>query len=275
MQSIYAKFTRTIIGFFFFNTVFPDIVKAENTPLEWEVQLYGGEYYKDKRVGAYGVAYKSFLTNFSITGETLHERYSNYNFSGVGGHLTWEATDFAKFGLVGSHSHEEFSGDLDFDGQESEDVSNTLGLETELNHDPITLAAQLGRIFNNTYNNDRYYLSTDVYYWGAEYLWYVRGAAKRTKGFKEYTIEGYRTFFSDILPINLYAGVTRNDLSTKEELRNYHTTYDAFYAGSYIEFFSTSSSRWNLWVEAARQDGDAIFSVELNVAFGPGAANAP
>jgi hypothetical protein len=237
----------------------------------WEAQLYGGEYYKDTRVGAYGVASKSFLTDFSITGETLYERYNDYNFSGVGGHLTWDVTKFAKFGLVGTHSREEFSGDLDFDGHESEDISNTLGLETELNHDPVTLAVQFGRIFNNTYNNDRYYLSSDAYYWGAEYLWYLRGAVRRTKGFKEYTIEGYRTFFSDVLPIGLYAGVTRNDLSTEEELRNYHTTYDSVYAGSYIEFFSTSSSSWNLWTEAARQDGDSFFSIELNVAFGPGA----
>jgi len=111
----------------------------------------------------------------------------------------------------------------------------------------------------------------DVYYWGAEYLWYARGATRRSKNFKEYTIEGYRTFFADVLPVNLYAGATTNDLSTKEEIRSYHTSYDSVYTGCYIEFLTTSSSTWNLWVEAAKQDEDTIFSVELNVTFGPGA----
>ena len=267
----YAKFIRAIIRCFFFSLVVPSIVKAENTPMDWEIQLYGGEYYGDKRTGAYSIASKSFLNDFSITGETLYERYSDYNFAGIGGRLIWEATTFAKLGLVGSHAHEEYDFGSDFEDQESEVVSDTLGLDAELNHDPVTLAVQLGRVFNNTYNNDRYYLSMDIYYWGAEYQWYARGATRQTKNYKENTIEGYRPFFADVLPVTLYVGATRNDLGTKEEIRTYRTTYDSVYTGGYVDFLTTSSSRWNLWVEAARQDEDTVFSVELNVTLGPGA----
>jgi hypothetical protein len=39
-----------------------------------------------------------------------------------------------------------------------------------------------------SYNNDRYYLSMDIYYWGAEYQWYARGATRQTKNYKENTI---------------------------------------------------------------------------------------
>ena len=81
----------------------------------------------------------------------------------------------------------------------------------------MTLAAQLGRIFNNTNSNDRYYLSMDIYYWGAEYLWYARGATRPAKNYKEYTIEGYRTLFANALPV-IYVGATRNDLGTKKRL---------------------------------------------------------
>jgi len=267
----YAKSTQVIIRCFCFSLVFPCIVKAENTFMDWEIQLYGGEYYEDKRTGAYSIASKSFPNDFSITGEILYERYSDYDFAGIGGRLIWEATSFAKLGLVGSHAHEEYTFGSDFEDPESEVVSDTLALDAELNHDPVTLAVQLGRVFNDTYNNDRYYLSMDLYYWGAEYLWYARGATRQTKNYKEYTIEGYRPFFADVLPVTLYVGATRNDLGTKEEIRTYRTTYDSVYTGGYVDFLTTSSSRWNLWVEAARQDDDTVFSVELNVAFGPGA----
>lgn len=270
----YTHFTQAIIGCFCFILAFPCIVKAENTFMEWETQLYGGKYYEDNRIGTYSIASKSLLNDFSMTGEILYERYnddSDYNFAGVGGHLTWEATTFAKFGVVGSHSHEEYTFGPDFEDQELEVVSNTLGLESELNHEPVTLAAQLGRIFNNTYSNDRYYLSMDIYYWGAEYRWYARGATRQAKNYEEYTIEGYRTFFSNTLPITLYVGATRNDLGTKEEIRTFHTKYDSVYTGGYIDFLTTSSSTWNLWVEAAKQDEDTVFSVELNITFGPGA----
>jgi hypothetical protein len=247
---------------------------AEGSSTGWEVQLYGGEYYEDQRIGNNNIVSKTFLDKYSLVAEFLYERYDNYNFTGIGGHLLLDVTDFARIGLVGSHSHEEYTFDADFEDRESEDVSDTLGLEAEINYAPVTFALQTGRIFNNSYNNDRYYLSSDIFFWGAEYIWYARGAVRKSKNYKEYTIEGYRTFFTGFLPVTLYAGTMINDLGTKEELRTYHTSYDSVYTGGYIEFLTTSSSSWNLWVEAAKQDEDTIFSVELNILFGPG-ANAP
>lgn len=237
----------------------------------WEVQLYGGEYYEDQRIGNNNIASKSFLDKYSIVGESLYERYDDYNFTGVGGHLLWDVTDFATIGLVGSHSVEEYSFGSEFEDRKSEDVYDTLAFETELNYDPITFALQTGRVFNNSYNSDRYYLSSDIYYWGAEYLWYARGVVRKAKNYKEYAIEGYRTFFTDTMPVTLYVGSMTNDLGTKEEVRTYHTSDDSIYIGGYIEFLATSLSRWSLWAEAAEQDEDAVISVELNISFGPGA----
>jgi len=270
LQLTYPKFPRSLTGYVCFSLAFPCVVRAENSFINWETQLYGGEYYEDKRIGAYGIASKSLLSDFAITGEILYERYNDYNFSGVGGHLTWEATESAKFGLVGSHSVGEYDLDPGFEDPNWENTSDTVGVETELNRDPVTLAVQLAKILKNNFNDDRYYLSGDLYFWGAEYLWYARTAVRRTRSYKEYTIEGYRTFFADVFPLSLYVGATRNDLGTKEELRTYHTSYDSVYAGGYIEFLATRSSTWNLWLEAARQENDTVFSVELNVAFGPG-----
>jgi len=239
--------------------------------MDWEVQLYGGKYYEDERVGSNNIVSKSFLDKYSIVGEFLYERYDDYNFKGVGGHLLWDVTDFAQIGLVASHSVDEYSFGSEFEDSETEDVYDTLGFETELNYDPITVALQTGRVFNNSYNSDRYYLSSDVYYWGAEYLWYARGVVRKAKNYEEYAIEGYRTLFSDTMPVTLYVGAMTNDLGTKEERRTYHTSYDAAYVGSYVEFLSTSTSVWNIWFEAAKQEGDMEISVELNISFGPGA----
>lgn len=242
--------------------------------LDWETQLYGGEYYEDTRIGAYSVVSKPIVNNLSLIGEILYEQYhddSDYNFSGIGGHLMWEATAVAKLGIVGSHSHEEYTFGPDFEDQELEVVSDIVGFASELNHNALTLAAQIGRVFNDSTNNDRYYLSMDLYYWGPEYLWYGRGAARRARNYTEYTIEGYRSFFSHHSPITLYAGVTKNDLGTQEEIRTFHTKYDSFYTGGYIELLSTNSSTCNLWLEVAKQDDDSVISVELNLTFGPGA----
>ena len=271
----YIKFSQTIIRCSCINLFFTCFVKAENTFLDWETQLYGGQYYEDNRIAAYGIASKSFLDDFSITGEVLYENYRDYNFSGIGGHLFWDVTNFTRFGLVGSHSHEEFTYDLGIEGQENGDLFNTLGLTAELNLGPVTLAVQRAKIINDDYNNDQYYLSMDIYYWGTEYRWYARGAIRRTQNYDEYSVEGYRTLLSNVLPTTLYIGATRSDLVTIEELQPYRTSYDSVYTGCYIEFLKTSSTRWNLWVEALKLEEETVYSVELNVAFGPGVVDAP
>ncbi|MGD2074237.1 MAG: hypothetical protein PVI91_08290 [Gammaproteobacteria bacterium] len=274
----YAKLAQAIGGYLCTYLLFPCPLKAQDASLDWQAQLYGGEYYKDTRVGAYGIASKGVLDDFAFTGEILYERYrggdndgyDDYSFAGAGAHFLWNAKAWAKFGLVGSHSHDEYRYDAAFVDPKSEYVSNTLGFEGELDLDPVTLALQVGKISTEYYNNDHAYLSMDAYYWGADYLWLARGAVRRSRNYEEYTIEAYRTFFPGALPLSLYAGATTNDLTTEEELRTYHTQYDSYYTGGYLEFLTTTSSAWSLWVEAARYDKDTILSVELNITFGPG-----
>lgn len=247
--------------------------------MEWELQLYGGDYYDESRVGAYGVFSKVILSDFTVTGEVLRENYGggsdggvdDYQFAGVGGHLLWNMNPSVRVGLVGSVSEEEYTYGAGFEDPNSEFVSRTLGLEGELNLEPVTVAVQVGESFNDFDNDDHYYLSSDLYYWGPDYLWYGRGAIRTTNNYEEYALEGYRSLSANGLPLLVYLGVTRNDLTTEEEIRTYRTQYDSYYLGGYIEFASTTFSLWNLWVEAARQDGDMVYSVELNVAFGPGA----
>jgi hypothetical protein len=275
----YAKFTQTTAGCLCCNLLFPCLLKAEDGFLDWQAQLYGGEYYKDQRIGLYAIASREIFSDFVVVGEILHERYrggysdgyDNYNFSGIGAHVLWQANEAAKLGLVGSHSHDEYTYDPVFEDPKAEYVSNTLGLEGELNLDPISVAFQVGELSSEYYGDDRPYLSMDMYYWGADYLWFARGALRRSRNYKEYTVEAYRTFFPISWPLSLYAGATRNDLTTEEELRTYHTQYDSYYTGGYLQFLTTTSSAWSLWVEVARYDKDALLSVELNVTFGPGA----
>lgn len=269
-----AKLPRVIITWFLCSLLFSRSLKAELSPIDWQTQLYGGEYYEDIQVGAYGIASKHFLDNLAVTGELLYERYSDgerrYTFSGVGAHFLWEAGEFAKFGLVGSHSHDEYDYDKDFQDPNSEYVSNTLGLEGEINHDPLTLAMQVGGVSSDYYSSDYPYLSMDIYYWGAGNKWYARTAIRNSDKYKEYTLEGYRTFFAKGLPLTAYVGITHNNLSTEQEILTYHTQYDSVYAGCNIEFLTTTSSSWNLWFEGAKEESDSHLSVELIITFGPG-----
>lgn len=43
------------------------------------------------------------------------------------------------------------------------------------------------------------------------------------------------------------------------------------YAGAYVELFSLPSSALFLWSEVTELDGDALFTIELSLIFGPGA----
>jgi hypothetical protein len=242
---------------------------------DWQGELYGGRYYDDDRIGAYGIASLSGAGSLTVMGEVLGERYTDgygdYDFSGLGAHLLWNVAEFARLGAVGSHSKEQYSYDQDFGERESDYVTDTVAVEAEIARGPVALAAQFGQTSSDYYRNDHGYFSIDAYYWGSEYSWYGRGAIRRTKNFEEYTLEAYRTFYLHGLPLTAYTGATRNDLTTKEEVLAYHTTYDAFYAGCYIEFATTASSAWNLWFEVSKQDTDTLFSIEINLTFGPGA----
>jgi hypothetical protein len=258
---------------------FPDPVLAETRLPGWWTQFYGGKYYDDQRIGAYGIGSLPLPKDFSIIGEVLHERYRDdegeYIYSGIGGHLLWEAGESARAGLTGSYSNDEYDYDESYEDPKSQFASSTLGLEGEFNLDALTLAAQVGYLSSDYYSDDTQYLSSDVYYWGKDYRWYARGAVRTSSNYTEYTLEAYRTLLASKIPLNFYVGATRNDLSTKTEILTYHTRYDSFYTGCYIDFLTTASSNWNLWFDVTRQDTDTLFTLELTIAIGSGVADAP
>jgi hypothetical protein len=249
--------------------------QADQTPPGWEGQLYGGEYYSDKRLGAYGVASKDLSSRFTVTTELLFERYHNgqgdYDFYGAGAHLLWRATEFARFGLTGSHLHDSYDFDDEFTDPKSEYTTNALGLEGEFTRESLTLAAQAGLADSDYYDDEHPYYAMDAYYWGDQYRWYARGAARHSKGYREVTLEAYRTLWPGDRSLTLYAGATRSDVRTREVFRTSRTQDDTVYTGGFIEFLATRSSRWSLWAEAARSDSDSFYTLELEISFGPGA----
>lgn len=269
-----ATSRRPVIAYLCCGLLCPSILKADDNSPGWETQLYGGEYYSDKRLGAYAIASRSLFSEFSITGEALFERYHNgqgdYDFYGVGGHLLWEVTDFARFGVTGSHSHDSYDYSKEFEDPKSEYPTSAVGLEGELDSEPVTVAVQAGKASSDYYSGNHPYFAMDGYYWGDQYKWYARTAVRRSKQYKEYTLEGYRAVVAGTVPLTLYAGAARTRLSSKEELRTSRTRYDTWYTGTYIQVLTTSSSTWTVWAEAAREDNDSVFSLELNITFGPG-----
>jgi len=256
------------------NLFFSCLAKAADTDLAWGGQLYGGEYYKDDLIGAYAISSISFRGDLIMTGEILHERYHNrdrdYDLSGVGAHLLWKLSELTKFGVTGSHAEERYRYSENFEGLKFRYLSNTLGLEWELDYDPVTFAAQAGKVANDDNGNYHRYFSINLFYWGAEHLWYVRSAIRKVKNYKEYILEGSRTFFADSFPTNLYVGATQDDVTTNDEILTPHRQYNSFYTGCNFQLIATASSVWNLWAEAARQASDTTVSVELNISFGPG-----
>jgi hypothetical protein len=249
--------------------------QAGATTPGWEGQLYGGEYYSDKRLGAYGIASQDVASRFTLSTEFLFERYHNgqgdYDFYGAGAHLRWTATEFARLGLTASHLHDSYDYDERFTDPQSEYTTNALGLEGEFTREALTLAAQAGMADSDYYDNRQPYYAADAYYWGHQYRWYARGAARHSKGYREITLEAYRTLWAGDRPLTLYAGATRSDVRTREALRTSRTQDDTVYAGGFIEFLNTPSSRWSLWAEAALGDSDQFYTLELNISFGPGA----
>lgn len=269
MLSCQTRSVRLLIGVL--GVVIAFVAHAENRYVEWEAYLYGGKYYDSERVGAYALAERPVSTDVSFTGEVLHERYSDYEFSGVGGQVEWSTTPSLMLGLLGSLSRSEYSLGEGFGPSELSDNSQTLSISTELQQDKASFIAQAGRIFNSSFTTDRGFVSLDLYYWGNDYRGYVVAGARRTANFKEYSIEGYRSMSVHTFPVTLYAGATANDVKTAGELRTYHTVYESVYGGLYIDLINLSAPRWSLWLEASRQEGETVLSAELSVAFGPGA----
>ena len=98
----------------------------------------------------------------------------------------------------------------------------------------------------------------------------MRSAIRRVKDYKEYALEGSRSFFADSVPTDFYAGATQDHVITNAELLPHHGQYNSFYTGCNIQLLARNSSTWSLWAEAARQESETVVSVELNVSFGPG-----
>jgi len=256
------------------NIFFPCLAQAADTALTWGGQLYGGEYYKDDLAGAYGISSISFSDNLIMTGEILRERYHNrvrdYNLAGAGAHLLWRPSELTMLGVTGSHSREKFSYGEFIEGLKYKYRTNTIALEAGLDSDPLTLALQAGKVVSDNYVTQHRYFSINIFYWGAEHLWYVRSAVRRLHDYKEYTLEANRSFFTDSFPTSLYAGTTHDDLITNSQVLAPHGQYNSYYMGCNFQFITTASSAWSLWGEVARQSSDTIWSVELNISLGPG-----
>jgi hypothetical protein len=257
------------------NLIFPPFAKAEDTAMTWSGQLYGGKYYKDDHIGGYGISSISFGDAFMMTGEILRERYHNrdrdYYLSSVGAHLLWRPSEGTKLGLTGSHSRERYSYSEFIEGFKTRYRTNTIALEGELDYDPVTLAAQTGKVANDDdYIKQHHYYSISLFYWGADHLWYGRSAIRRIRNYREYTLEASRTFFAGSFPASVYAGATRDNLISTGEVSAPPGQYNSYYMGCNFQFITTTSSAWSLWAEAARQSSETILSLELNISFGPG-----
>lgn len=238
---------------------------AETDNLSWGAEVYGGKYYDDRRVGTYVAASSELDHGATIIGEALFESYDNsdYQFTGVGAHILWPVGVFGELGLVASQAWEtyEFEPDIETDYE-----TRTLGVEWELEQGPFAVAAQAGKILKDYADRKRNYLSADIYFWGEQYDWYLRGAIRRISNESLYYIEGYRVFDMKRHAVTAYAGMSADDLDNPSPGGT-----DAVYAGAYAELFSTQRTTLTLWVEAAREENDTLFTIELNLAFGPGA----
>ena len=270
-----AGLGRAVVIFCCCNLYFPYLAMAEDTAMTWSGQLYGGEYYKDDLTGGYGISSIYFSDDFIITGEILRERYHNrdrdYYLSGVGVNLLWQPSEVTMLGVAGSHSRERYSYSDFIEGLKYRYRTNTIALEGELDYDPLTLAAQAGKVANDDeYNIQHRFYSIYLYYWGANHLWYASSSIRRIRNYREYTLEANRTFFADSRPISLYAGATRDKLISNVEIPAPVGQYNSYYMGCNLQFITTSSSAWSLWAEAARQSSETIMSVELIISFGPG-----
>ena len=239
---------------------------AESRKIDWSGEVYGGRYYDDKRLGTYFVLSKETTRGPTIAGEVLVERNTDYDFAGVGGHIYWPVEKLGNIGLIASQSWESYEYLESGENQELDYRSRTLGVEWELEMERIAIAVQAGNYDTGYDDSNQNYLSAELYFWGPELNWYLRGATGRASGKSYNTIEGYRIFNLVERPVTAYLGVSTIDaqiVSLK--------TVDSIYAGTYVELFTTSTSTMTFWAEVAEQDDETLLTLELNLAFGPGA----
>ena len=231
--------------------------------LAWGGELYGGRYYDDSRIGAYFVSSTTMDHGATVIGELLYEDYADYEFAGVGAHFLWPVGDFGDFGFVVSQAWETYEFEP---GSDTDYETRTLAVEWELENGPLVVAAQAGKFLKDYTDDEPSYVSADIYYWGSEYDWYLRGAVRRISDDSLHIIEGYRVFDLGGRSITGYVGISADELDSAAP-----GDKDAVYAGGYAEIFTSSKGTLTLWVEASREDNDTWLTIELNFAFGPGA----
>lgn len=235
---------------------------------DWSGEIYGGRYYDDKRLGSYLVLSHVQPEGPILIGEFFYERYTDYEFAGVGGHFLWPVAQSVNIGFVVSQAWEtqEFSGFDDFDYQ-----TRIAGLSLEFNSKRVTLAAQSGKYYTD-YDDTDYedtapmYLSADLYVWSPSYNWYLRGATRWISDDSLYYIEGYHTTYVMGVPFTGYIGASVFNSNIVSDVN-----LDSVYAGAYIELFSAPYSTLFLWTEVSEFDGETLLTVELSLLFGPGA----
>jgi hypothetical protein len=230
---------------------------------DWSGEAYGGKFYDYDRLGTYLVYSNPNPQNFTVIGELLYEHYTDYEFAGIGGHFLWSVSQPIDIGIVASQAWESY----DFGGFEKIDYQTSIvGIELEFNSERVTLAAQTGQYLADFEDEESMYLSADLYFYGADYNWYLRGATRWIETDSLHFIEGYHTTYMMERPLTTYLGVSvkNSSLSSREAV-------DLIYIGAYVELFSAPSSALFLWTEVAEANDDTFLTIELSLLFGPGA----
>ncbi len=236
---------------------------AEADGPAWGAEVYGGQYYDESRIGAYLVSSARIGEGPTVIGELLHERYTDYGFSGVGGHILWPMGAFGEAGLIASQAWESYEA---APGSKEHYQTRLLGAEWELERGRFALAVQAGRYLKDYAGAEPSYLSADAFFWGTDYDWYLRAATRRVSNAWLNLVEGYRVFHSEGRALTVYAGISDDELNAVSPGGT-----DSVYVGAYTSLFSTPQTNLTFWIEAAKEEDEALLTLELNLAFGPGA----
>lgn len=239
------------------------LICTHSAQADWSGEAYGGKYYNDERLGSYLVYSNPNPQIFTMIGEILYERHTDYEFAGIGGHFLWSVSQSVDIGIVASQAWESY----EVSGFEKIDYQTSLaGIELEFNGERVIVAAQTGQYLADFEDEKSMYFSADLYFMGADYSWYLRGATRWIETDSLHFIEGYHSTYLIERPLTTYLGVSveNSSLSSSEAV-------DSIYLGAYVELFSTPSSTLFLWTEVAEQDDDTLFTIELSLLFGPGA----
>lgn len=235
-----------------------------DTRANWSGETYGGRYYDSKRLGGYLLYSRANPLGPTVIAEVLYELYTDYEFTGIGGHFLWPVEPSIDVGFVLSQAWESYqlsqSDTIDYQ-------SNIAGLELEFTNDRLTFAAQSGKYISAYDDTSTIYFSADLYFWSQAHNWYLRGATRwMAAGGSNILFEGYRTAYLKGLPVTAYLGVSAKNSDIAPEVN-----VDSVYVGSYVELFSRQTTALFLWTEVAELNDELLFTVEFSLLFGSGA----